>query len=273
MGEIVAIHSAREGTGKSTLTANTAVLLTATGRRVGVIDASLQVWGLGSFFHLPEAAIQRTFNDYLLGLCKGVDAAYDVTPLLTSDQLALSTAANSGKLFLFPASPHSNDLVRFQREGYNIDQMTDNLLDLICQMNLDTLLIDTHAGLQEEMLLSMLSIAIAHVLAVVLRLDQGDYQGTGVVVDVAHTLGVPRIALIANQMATIFTPANVKQQLEHTYGSEVIALLPYTDEIAALGSADLFVVRYPNHPATNLLRRLAETLIQNRDKPLALNQS
>jgi hypothetical protein len=42
----------------------------------------------------------------------------------------------------------------------------------------------------------------------------------------------------------------------------VAAVVPYCDELSALGSASLFVMRYPTHPVTAVLRQLAQGLIE-----------
>jgi septum site-determining protein MinD len=49
----------------------------------------------------------------------------------------------------------------------------------------------------------------------------------------------------------------------------VLALLPYEAEIAALASADLFVLRHPKHSVTRLLEQIAGTLIQNSNSVVA----
>jgi hypothetical protein len=37
----------------------------------------------------------------------------------------------------------------------------------------------------------------------------------------------------------------------------VMAMVPYCDELLALGSSSLFALRYPAHPVTALLRQVA----------------
>jgi MinD-like ATPase involved in chromosome partitioning or flagellar assembly len=261
MVERIVFHSARSGAGKSMLVANTAALLAARGRQVGVIDANLQEGGLSLFFGLPEALIGDTLNDFLLERCDGRTAAYDVTPSLAALP-GRATTRPGGRILLLPASPRPRDLAAVVQTGFQIERMTDDLIDLAETLRLDTLIIDTHAGLQDETLLAQLAFAVAQTLALSLHLDQNDYQGTGVTIDVARTLKVPRIVLIANQVAALFDPANVKRELEQTYGEEVAALLPYSAELAALGSAGLFVLRYPDHPVTQLFERLADALVR-----------
>jgi MinD-like ATPase involved in chromosome partitioning or flagellar assembly len=265
MVESIVFHSARPGAGKSMLVANIAALLAARGRQVGVVDTNLQEGDLTLFFGLPEALIGDTLNDFLLERCDGRTAAYDVTPALVGLQ-GRATTRPGGRILLLPASPRPRDLAAVINTGFQIERMTDDLIDLAETLRLDTLLIDTHAGLQDETLLAALSLAVAQTLALVLRLDQNDYQGTGVTIDVARTLKVPHIVLVANQVAALFDPLNVKRELEQIYEDEVAALLPYSAELAALGSAGLFVLRYPDHPVTQLLDQLADALFRRTDQ-------
>lgn len=251
MVNVVTFHSARAGTGKSTIVANIAALLASEGQRVGVIDADLASLGMHPLFEVPTMQIKYTFNDYLLGMCSGADAVLDATPYLGIPE---------GRVFLVPASANPDDLARVLREGYSIELITDSLRELAEQLELDTLLIDTHAGLNEQTLLSLLSMAISDVLAVVLRLDQRDYQGTGVTIDVARTLEVPRIVLIINQVLPAYELANVEKQVSDAYQCEVAAVLPYADEMTVLGMAGMFVRRYPEHPTTHMFKHLALTL-------------
>lgn len=259
MVKIITIHSARSGTGKSMIVANVATLLAATGWRVGVIDANLQTGSMHCYFGLASASTRHTFNDYLLGLCDSSQAAYDVTPALLAHRAGKGSQAG-GRVLLVPASTHPRDLERILREGYNIELLTDGLQALAQHLHLDVLLIDTHPGINEEMLLSLLSIAIADMIVIVLRLDQQDYQGTGVTVDVARTLGVPRVALIVNQIASMIDLTEARQQVARTYGCEVLATLPYSEALAIVGSTSIFALRAPDHPVTYMLRQLAIAL-------------
>jgi MinD-like ATPase involved in chromosome partitioning or flagellar assembly len=95
---------------------------------------------------------------------------------------------------------------------------------------LDVLLIDTHPGLNEEMLLS---IAISDILVILLRPDHQDYQGTGVTVDVARKLEVPRLLLVVNKVPAGFDPREVKERVERTYDADVSVVLPHSDEMMA----------------------------------------
>jgi septum site-determining protein MinD len=249
MSQIISVHSYRGGTGKSNVTANLATLLAANGRRVGVVDTDIQSPGIHILFGLDEAEMRHSLNDYLWGACQIKETAHDVTSRLSGEF--------TGRVFLIPSSMKAGDIARVLREGYDVSMLRDGFHELIEALKLDVLMIDTHPGLNEE---TLLSIAISDALIIVLRPDQQDYQGTSVTVEVARKLDVPRLVLIVNKVPAIFAIADVKARVEQTYHSEVAAVLPHSDEMMALGSAGIFVLRFPDHPISAALMQVASKL-------------
>lgn len=260
MVNIITVHSARPGTGKSTLVANIAVLLAAQGQRVGILDANAPLQSMPLFFKLPPDRRTFTFYDYLFGVCDSRQATYDVTPGLDDVRRLNPAIATVGQVFIIPISKESDDLISVLHKDYSTDLLIDSLYEIANQLELDILLIDTAAGFHDDLLLSLLTIVVAHTLMIVLYPDQRDYQGTGVIVEIARMLGVPRVALVVNQMAAAVDQADARQQLEQIYRCKVIALLRYTDELAITGSNDIFVLKYPDHPLTRMLAQLTATL-------------
>jgi MinD-like ATPase involved in chromosome partitioning or flagellar assembly len=119
-------------------------------------------------------------------------------------------------------------------------------------------MVDTHAGLNEE---TLLSIALSDALAIILRTDLQDYQGTGIMVEVARKLDVPRMVLIVNEVPSAFDAAEVQLKVEQTYNCEVVAVLPFSDEMMALASGGIFALRYPDHPLTATFKHIAARLV------------
>lgn len=250
MSRIISIHSYRGGTGKSNTTANLATILAMKGLRVGVVDTDIQSPGIHAIFGLEEADMEHSLNDYLWGICDISEAAYDVTDKLEGEI--------PGKIFLIPSSLKAGEIARVLREGYDVGLLDAGFQDLILELELDALLIDTHPGLNEE---TLLSIAISDKVVLILRPDTQDYMGTSVTVEVARKLDVAELLLTVNKIPDVFPLNEVKQQVEKTYGCEVAALLPHSDEMMVLGSSDVFVLKFPEHQVTDALRGLADRLI------------
>lgn len=247
MARIIAVHSFRGGTGKSNTVANVAAVLAARGRRVGVVDTDIQSPGIHVLFGQKGGSLTHTLNDYLWGRCTIAEAAHDVTP----------KASSTGQIFLIPSSANTQDISRILRESYDARDLVRGLSDLVRQLALDVVLIDTHPGINEETLLSM---AISETLVVVLRPDAQDYEGTGITLQVARELDVPNLLLIANKVPGVLEPGALQARLEQAYACPVAAVLQHCDEMMLLGSDDLFVLRYPDHPMAHQYRQIASRL-------------
>ena len=250
MHKIISIHSFRGGTGKSNATANVATVLAAQGHKVGVVDTDIQSPGIHVLFGFDESSVAHSLNDYLWGKCDITETAYDLSHSLGTDL--------AGKLYLIPSSIKAGEIARVVREGYDVGLLNDGFHDLIELLGLDVLLIDTHPGLNEE---TLLSIAISDALAVILRPDQQDYQGTSVTVEVARKLDVPHMVLVVNKVPTVFDEDEVRERVEQTYDCPVAAVIPHSEEMMTLASEGIFVLRYPKHPITAKFEHLANVLL------------
>jgi MinD-like ATPase involved in chromosome partitioning or flagellar assembly len=250
MSKIISIHSFRGGTGKSNTTANVAMLLAAEGRRVAVVDTDIQSPGIHVLFGIDQATLNRTLNDYLWGRCRIEEAAHDVTPSLGVDF--------EGRTFLVPSSIQPADIAQVMREGYDVGLLNEGFRHLIEELELDALLLDTHPGLNEE---TLLSIAMSNALAIIMRPDSQDYEGTSVTVAVARKLGVPRMVLVVNKTPEIFDAAEVEARVEKTYDCEVAAVMPHSDELMVLSSEGIFALLHPDHPMTGLYRQVASRIM------------
>lgn len=250
MAQIISVHSFRGGTGKSNLTANLAALIAARGHRVAVVDTDIQSPGIHILFGLSGAGIEHSLNDYLWGRAPIQAAAIDVSALLGPD--------SPGRLFLVPSSINSGEIARVLREGCDALTLTSGLRRLTRALDLDVLLIDTHPGLNEE---TLLSVALSHALVIVLRPDQQDYEGTGVTLEVAGALDVPRVLLVVNKVPASLDAEQVRARVSQAYGRPVAAVLPHEELLMSLASGGLFALRYPEHPIAAAMREIAASLV------------
>jgi septum site-determining protein MinD len=244
---IISIHSFRGGTGKSNTTANLAALLAQQGKRVCVIDTDIQSPGIHVLFGLAGDDINTALNDYLWHGRDIKEVALDVTPSHLPD----------GRIFLVPSSIKPGEITRVLREGYNAQQLTQGFRRLVTELELDVLMIDTHPGLNEE---TLLSLVISNTLIVVMRPDQQDYEGTGITVRVAQELKVPRILMVVNKMPPRFDQAAIQERVQNAYRCEVAGVLPHSDEMMELASSGIFVLNYPDHPMTVIYQQIASRL-------------
>ncbi len=263
MSKIISTHSFRGGTGKSNLTANLAVLVARAGYRVAVIDTDIQSPGIHVLFRLDPSSIKHSLNDFLWGRCSIQAASYDVTASAIGQ---VDESTDRPRLFLIPSSINAGELARILREGYDVSRLNDGLQDLLSQLRLDFLFIDTHPGVNEE---TLLSIAVSDSLVLIVRPDQQDFQGTAVAVELARKLEVPEMFLVVNKALAGTDFSVLKDFVESMYRVDVAAVLPLNNEMVEMASGGIFSNRYPEHPFTRELKRVAERILKPVPQPIA----
>ena len=154
------------------------------------------------------------------------------------------------------------EIARILREGYDAQRMTEGFRQLIAALDLDVLLIDTHPGLNEE---TLLSLVLSDSLLIVMRPDRQDYEGTGMT---ARSPGSSRSRGSGSSSTSCpirSIAVAVAARVEEAYGCPVAAVIPHSDDVMRLASEGIFVVREPDHPVSALLRTVAATLVGDGD--------
>ena len=253
--KIISIHSYRGGTGKSNLTANIAATVARKGYRVGIVDTDIQSPGIHLLFGLNENSVNRTLNNYLWGQCAIKDAVYDVTKILGQE------ANPRNRIYLVPSSTKLNDISRILRERLDVELLLEGFKDLIKDIKLDYLFIDTHPGLSQE---TLISLTTSDIVLLILRPDQQDFQGTAVTVDVARKLKVPMLLLAINKVLTDYDFKDLKRKVESTYQAEVAGIIPESKEILRLASGGIFCLNYPKHPISRTIDLISSQIILSK---------
>ncbi len=248
---LVAVHSFRGGTGKSNLSANMAYLAARAGARVAVLDTDLQSPGVHALFGLQPDQILRSLSDFVQKRCEIGEVAIDLTREMEIEE-------QGGKLFLLPSSLKLEAITRILSEGYETDRLNRSMLSLAADLELDYLVLDTHPGLNRE---TLLCIAIADTMVVVLRPDHQDYQGTAVLVQIASKIGVPELVFVANKVADGLQAEDVGKKVEEAFGFPVVGVLPISEEFLRLGSGGVFAAQFPRHPLVKELERMSERIL------------
>lgn len=238
MRKIVSVH-APGGPGKAHLTANLAASVALLGKRVGVIETDTRPPGMLALFGLDPGQIVNTVGDHLAGRCELQDAAHRVSPP--------EVAGAGGSVYLIPAGPLD--------PAYDAERLGAALGPVLDALFLDFLFVDAPAGLGEG---ALLAAAAADWAVVMLRPDRQDYLTTAVAVEVVRRLGVPRVALVLNEVPLTLDHAALQQDLERTFGAELGAVLPPAGD----GAPGLVAARQPEHPLARAVAGLAAKLVR-----------
>ena len=250
MPKVISIHSFRGGTGKSNFTANLATIVACQGYKVAVADIDLPSPGIHNLFCLESQQINYTLNNYLWGECSIEETVYDVSHNLGR--------GNECKLYLIPSSVMADDIARILQDSYDVSLMNDGFRRIVKALELDFLFIDTHPGLSKE---TFLSIAVSHILILILRPDKQDYQGAAVTLDVARQLKVRKILLAINKVHSKLNRDALKQKVEATYAEKVAGIFPLSEDMAKLASEGVFYSLYPEHPISQEFIKVAQQII------------
>lgn len=223
MSQIITMHSYRGGTGKSSTAANLALLLASAGRRVALVDTDIQTPCLDVMFGPAGAPVRRSLTDYLMGRCEIEDAAAP----------ARADAGHDG-LFLVPARSRAAGVNEIMGRGYDVGLLREGFDRLIDSLALDVLILDTHAGFNNETVTAMAS---ADALVIMTRADRLDLAGARETMALARRLGCHRLSVTVNMVPDGGIGERLRGEVESAYDTRLTAVLPYAPEMSVLAGS------------------------------------
>ncbi|UQX00235.1 MinD/ParA family protein [Streptomyces sp. RerS4] len=235
MTRTIVVHSHRGGTGKSSVLANLALLLAAGGSRVGMVDTDLQSPTLDLLFRLGPGA--GSLADYLLGRGE-IEAAARGTGI--------------PGLYVVPARGGPEDLRELMATGYDVGLLPEGFDRLAEHHALDVLLLDTHAGLNNE---SVTAMGSADAVLIMARADRVDLSGVEETLALTGRLACRR-ALVLSMAPEGFDRESVRRRAEEVYGAPLAGILPYVPEMATLYGERIFAEALPDHPLVGEFRSI-----------------
>ncbi|KOG55871.1 cobyrinic acid a,c-diamide synthase [Streptomyces virginiae] len=244
MTRTIVVHSHRGGTGKSSVLANLALLIAAGGRRVGVVDTDIQSPTLDLLFRLGSGA---SLTDYLLGRCE-IE--------VTAQQVGGRFGVGHEGLYVVPARTGTAALREIMAVGYDVGLLPEGFDRLAAHHALDVLLLDTHAGLNNE---SVIAMASADVLMIMARADRIDLSGVEETIALAGRLTCRR-TLVLSMAPEGIDRQEARRRTEAVYGAPLAGILPYSPEMAALYGERIFAEAHPDHPLVGEFRTIISAL-------------
>ncbi len=252
MGNIIALHSYKGGTGKTLLSVNLAATYTKRGRNICLFDLDFRAPSLHAAFKAEGNGYW--LNDYLNGTCDMKKVLIELDPL----------NRRSGRLFVGLANPATEAIREMSArdrkwEMRALGRLLSLKTSLFNDMHLDHIVFDTSPGLQYS---SINAIVSADVAIVVSSLDASDIKGTQRMTRELYDLFEKKTGIILNKVpAGILSTPNKKKQLLEKFRSihnlPILDVIPCFCEVLEAGGTCIFAVERPEHPFTAILNEVA----------------
>lgn len=179
MAKVIAFHSYKGGTGKTTLAVNLSANLVSKGYNVLLIDMDVYAPSLYVYFNIQP---KKWINDYLNDKISFSDSIYDFSHVLKEFHLNTQIKDHVGSfhtVFSNPSKQEITDLDSVMRKDSSKSQMLKKMLFLketgVTETDYDYIILDTSPGIRYW---SINSLAISDTIFLSLKMDNIDIEGT-----------------------------------------------------------------------------------------------
>ena len=252
VGKIIAVHSYKGGTGKTSLSVNLAATYARMGKKVCLMDLDFRAPSLHALFKDQKA--DYWLNDYLNGICEINKVLVDAT----------KDHGNSGKLMVALANPSTEairDMTAKDRkwEMKALGRLLSLRSSLLSDLGLDYLIFDTSPGLQYS---SINAIVTADVVLVVTSLDASDINGSQRMTSELYDLFEKKTGILINKVIADYLSSEKEQKkfnkyIKTVHSLPVLATIPCFCEVLRAAGDFIFTEEKPDHPFTETLENLA----------------
>jgi len=252
MGKIIAVHSYKGGTGKTSLSVNLAASYARRGKKVCLMDLDFRAPSLHTLFNDHKA--EYWLNDYLNGIC-------EIDKLLIDES---RDYANGGKLVVALANPSTEairDMTAKDRkwEMKALGRLLSLRSSLLNDNDFDYLIFDTSPGLQYS---SINAIVTADVVLVVTSLDASDINGSRRMTSELYELFEKKTGILVNKVIAEYLSSKEERkkfdkQIKSAYNLPILAIIPCYCEVLRAAGDFIFSEEKPDHPFTENLDTLA----------------
>ena len=252
MGKIIAVHSYKGGTGKTSISANLAATYAKRGKKVCLMDLDFRAPSLHAVFKKKD--LDYWLNDYLNGVC-------EIDKVLVDES---KDHGNGGKLMVALANPSTEairDMTAKDRkwEMKALGRLLALRSALVNDGNFDYIIFDTSPGLQYS---SINAIVAADLVLVVTSLDASDINGSQRMTSELYDLFEKKTGILVNKVVADHLSSKEEQKKFNKYIKSVhtlpiLATIPCYCEVLRAAGDFIFSEEKPDHPFTKTIEKLA----------------
>jgi len=209
--------------------------------------------GIHAIFGLNGQSFSKTYTDFLAGEANVSDIVYDLSDIFGFPEEQLQ---------IVPSAIGLGDIATTLSGKRNYNLLRKAITSLVDSFNPDYIIIDTHPGINEDMLLNA---TLSDAMITVVRPDNQDYQGAGVSAELSRRLKV-NTYLLLNKVHPSLDSAKLSKKLEEIFKLPVAGVLPFAEEIMLAESKFVFAHKYPNHAFSREIGHIARSVFGLRPK-------
>jgi len=252
MGKIIAVHSYKGGTGKTSISANLAATYAKRGKKVCLMDLDFRAPSLHSIFKKQD--LDYWLNDYLNGVC-------EIDKVLVDES---KDHGNGGKLMVALANPSTEairDMTAKDRkwEMKALGRLLALRSALLNDGDFDYIIFDTSPGLQYS---SINAIVAADLALVVTSLDASDINGSQRMTSELYDLFEKKTGILINKVIADYMSSKEEQKkfdkyIKSIHTLPILATIPCFCEVLRAAGNFIFSEEKPDHPFTETIEKLA----------------
>jgi MinD-like ATPase involved in chromosome partitioning or flagellar assembly len=256
MSKIIAVHSYKGGTGKTSISVNLAATFAKMGKKVCIFDLDFRAPSLFAILKTPNADFW--LNDYLNNTCEIDKTLIDLS----------SRIPGNGKFYTCLANPSTEairDLSSKDRkwEMRALGRLLALRESMIKEQKFDYLVFDTSPGLQYS---SINAIVAADFVVVATTGDRSDVDGTKRMLAELYNLFEKKTGLVLNKVLDSSVTAKkteMQNKIKNDYQVPMLGMVPCFCEILRAEGNLIFVQDKPDHPFTKIMAEMARKIEDN----------
>ncbi len=257
--KVIAIHSSRGGTGKTTIATNLAITYSRKGLNIALLDLDFRAPSLfGVFSKGIQMPVKNWFNDFMLNKCTLEEALID----------ASEEYGSSGKLLLGLANPALKAIRNMtgRSRAWEVSaakklfSMRTTLFD---DMHIDCCILDTSPGIQYSSINGVVSSDVAVIVA---TLNPVDIKGVENMLAEFYDEFEKKAVILLNKvfpqtrMWSESKQNELADEMEISFGHPVIGTIPCYCDVLEANRGSFLVVEQPYHPFLEALEEVEKKL-------------